>query len=150
MMKEQEIIEGNKLIAEFMGLKLIDISSKMEELYKKPIWVSKNFDESDVPDEIPYKDDWQWDKFYPQVEKLSYHSSWDWLMPVVEKIESLGFWVKIMGHTSFDNKYKSCDIKKQKSKSDGDYLYNYEGDWMESKIESVWLAVVEFIKWYNI
>lgn len=50
--KEQEILEGNKLIADFMG------------------WIHHE------------------DKAYDEKEmrELKHHSSWDWLMPVVEKI----------------------------------------------------------------
>ena len=57
-------MKDNKLIAEFMGLEF----SKGE--YYRPLYNSG---------------DW-----IPQ-DELQYHISWDWLMPVVEKIESLGY-----------------------------------------------------------
>lgn len=69
---------------------------------------------------------------------LEYHSSWDWLMPVVEKIESNGFDVRI--------RKDDCVIYYCSDKSDDVVLY------LESKsgkMESAYLAVVEFIKWYN-
>jgi hypothetical protein len=70
-------------------------------------------------------------------------------MPVVEKIESLKFWVKIHGFTSFDEIYSQCVIKRHDKKKEGNYIYDYEGEWCKSKIEAVWLAVIQFIKWYN-
>lgn len=121
-MNTNEIIEGNKLIAEFMGV--YEINGIYGGCTVNPL---KNSMTSD---------------------KLKYHFSWDWLMPVIEKIEELGFWTKIYGFTSFDKVYRQCSIKKQKPKSDGDYIYNYEGEWNESKIEATWIAIIEFIKWW--
>ena len=55
------------------------------------------------------------------VEQLKYHSSWDWLMPIVEKIEQVNEGVpKELINLS---------------------LFSYR--------EEVYKAVVEFIKWYN-
>lgn len=70
---------------------------------------------------------------------LRYHTSWDWLMPVVEKIESL------QGRTAilFSNTHKHiCTI----SERDHTMLAQKDG---ETKIEAVYKAVFEFIKWYN-
>ena len=57
-------MEGNRIIAQFMGLLPISracfCSNKNQE-------------------------------YYDNSNDLSYHNSWDSLMPVVEKIESLGF-----------------------------------------------------------
>ncbi len=68
--------------------------------------------------------------YRPAVEDISinaYDTSWDWLMPVVEKIEGLGYFY---------------------SDSDGERIQvtNIQG---KSKIEATYKAVVEFIKWYN-
>ena len=65
---------------------------------------------------------------------LKFHSSWEWLMPVVEKIESLGYGVTIYR--------KGCHINDIG-------LLGVNGFNHKSKIEQTWLAVVEFIKWYN-
>lgn len=67
------------------------------------------------------------------INDCRYHSSWDWLMPVVERIESLGYEVTIRGEI--------VNI----------YIPNCEdfGATQKTKIGSTWLAVVEFIKWYN-
>jgi hypothetical protein len=75
-------------------------------------------------------------------EELEFHKSWDWLMPVVERIEETNF-VKITRgfcginetKTSTFNAWASYRIKVQTKG--------------ESKIEIVYKTVVEFIKWYN-
>lgn len=71
---------------------------------------------------------------YDTLEDYWFHSSWDWLMPVVEKIE---------------NSHESCDIAFAPVgciiSRDG---FNYNCD-CDTKLEAVYKAVVEFIKWYN-
>lgn len=79
------------------------------------------------------------DSVYP-LDKLEYHSSWDWLMPVVEKIESIGAYsveidkykVRVFHITTWKNRtvFYAETIEKK-------------------KIDVVWSAVVEFIKWHN-
>jgi hypothetical protein len=72
--------------------------------------------------------------FDPRDKIYQYHSSWDWLMPVVEKIEA-------MRGTHLLMKPFGCEILMF-----GKSLINEVGN---TKIEAAWLAVVEFIKWYN-
>lgn len=66
-----------------------------------------------------------------EMEKLKYHTSWDWLMPVVEKIEY---------EANVTICRQSCHIEND------DILIERYGD---TKIESIYLAVVAFIKWHN-
>lgn len=67
--------------------------------------------------------------------------SWDWLMPVVEKIESLGYYSNIIKNTEDGRHY--CTLRTQTCRT---IAYTSPGN---SKIESVYKAVVEFIKWYT-
>ena len=109
----EEIIEGNKLIAEFYG----DISGITS---------------------------------YPD-ERYEFHSSWDWLMSVVEKIESImdvyhgRFGVHIVSN---DCTIQSTRFRPDKKIPDPPHYFNYIT--LDTKIESTWLMVVRFIKWYNI
>lgn len=74
------------------------------------------------------------------INNLEFHKSWDWLMPVIEKIESLGYFVMI-------NKWTSVyEDEKRRTIGDLNFLINKEKG---SKIENTYKAVVEFIKWYN-
>jgi hypothetical protein len=86
-------------------------------------------------------------------ELMGYDTSWDWLMPVVEKIESLGvkFWVK--GNTC------RVYINRELAELDSNVEWNgisteFEGFFFiyfeeKTKKEATYKAVVEFIKWYN-
>lgn len=67
-------------------------------------------------------------------EDMKFHSSWDWLMPVVEKIESLGNY----GFTIYRNSTNINGLPIE--------LANTRGN---TKIEAVYNACVEFILWYN-
>ena len=66
-MKQEEIIENNKLIAQFMGI------TNVEE-FNNSLLVSH-----------PEEGIW----YYEPLWYLDYHSDWSLLMPVVEKIEEL-------------------------------------------------------------
>mgnify|MGYP003400855777 FL=1 len=108
-------IKNNRLIAEFMGLAYCD-----RHMYEG--WYKSS--------EFNYRicDD----------DGLQYHTSWDWIMPVVEKIESMNYTVTIrQGHVSIcSNSYRKP--------------YYTGGDNVEiNKIQAVYQAVVEFIEWYN-
>lgn len=69
------------------------------------------------------------------LEDLFYHSRWDWLMPVVEKIESLGY--------IFDIWKTTCEWYKP---FEANYAIEHSA---KTKIEAVYKAVIEFIKYYN-
>ncbi len=127
-MTEKEIQKGNKLIAEFMGWEFH--SKNGFEYYvnnkdrKIPCW-------GEYSSKIP-------------IEDFDYHLSWDWLMPVVDKIEA-----------TFNSIYtdirKGLPIKKGKYYTyievDGEnYTHAYYG---KTKLEATYKAVIEFIKWYN-
>ena len=67
-----------------------------------------------------------------------YDVSWDWLMPVVEKIESLGYETEIKYDQSIFVRIGAGGYENQTQfMSDG-----------RTKIEATHKAVVEFIKWY--
>lgn len=71
-MKKNEILEGNKLIAEFFT---------KEKFFNHSI-VLNGFDE-------------ETDLFFDN--QLKFNSSWDWIMPVVMEIEELGYEINIKG-----------------------------------------------------
>jgi hypothetical protein len=104
-MKKKEIIEGNRLIAEFM--------KDYELITDKGVYL------------YPQKG------FY--VDELEYHSSWDWLMPVVEKI-SIDY-----------SYYQSNDSKQWQVMID----VSNTNIVSENLIDAIYKAVVEFIKYNN-
>lgn len=139
-MSEKERIEGNKLIAEFMGYEKITVGyygtdDETEWQRKNREWMNKTGmeDVGDYMANIP-EDSWYF------FNELAYHSSFDWLMPVVEKIEA------------FKNDINS---KRYTIKIDNNACLIYSADYdnrtitAKTKIQATWLAVIEFIKWYN-
>ena len=107
-------MKDNKLIAEFMGWELQDYpTDRWYGSYREPNGkLHRNTD----------------------TEPLLFHASWDWLMPVVDKIEGLGYWV---------------------NRNDGDVTITDESDIIvitpmsSGGIDMMYKAVVEFIKQYN-
>lgn len=68
-MTNREILEGNKLIAEFMGFeKNGNIYTNKPRSYPSSLFLYKGLNNKVMEDD------------------LRFHSSWDWLMPVVRKI----------------------------------------------------------------
>lgn len=117
---EQTILNGNKLIAEFMGAEFKDNWDNQGDTYifkKKPTITSS---------------------YYWSPEELQYHSSWSWLMPVIEKIEKKGWY--------FDIKQNIVTISNNTSSSEPIW---FGGRTSDSKIISCWYGVIGFIEWYN-
>lgn len=72
------------------------------------------------------------------VEDLKYDVSWDWLMPIVEKIERL-FVEQVDQHNKVDESAREADIEFSKV-----VCLN-----ITAGIEFTYKAVVQFIKWHN-
>lgn len=72
--------------------------------------------------------------FYSSKDLL-FNSDWNWLMEVVEKIESYGF--------TFEIKKNWARIRKKYE----NIVLRWEED--KTKIEATYNACIEFIKWYN-
>jgi len=68
-MKQNEILEGDKLIAEFMGM-----TSSFDTYFCKS------------------------QKCHFEVNSLNYHSSWDWLMPACKKFNDIKFEIETPKH----------------------------------------------------
>lgn len=119
-MTQEEIIEGNKLIAEFDGYKFV------------------NDDSLAYPNGYYYYPNDGCGNSLKELEEFEYNSSWDWLMPVIEKIEKTGCCASIINN--------GCNIKTFIS---GDNGFNLNACDFESKIQTVYAVVVEYIKWYN-
>lgn len=101
MKTNDEIIAGNRLLAEFMGFK---------QKENNTIQTTKPFGIGTIC-----------------ADDLRFHSSWDWLMPVVEKM------------VCTENTGKEWERHYEKI---------HDSLW-DINIESVWLTCVEFVKWLN-
>lgn len=107
------IVENNKLIAEFMSAKVTGEYLGSKGGYKDTVLL--DFTKADTPSDLKFISDCD----------LKYNTSWDWLMPVVEKINS--------------------DIHYNESK-EYRHLMSLK---ITTNIKVLYKAIVEFIKWYN-
>ena len=73
------------------------------------------------------------------VEDLQYHTSWDWIMPVIDKIEAMGCEVV--------HRVGDCIVYKIDEKENYRCIIDMQG---LNKLESTYKAVVEFIKNHEI
>jgi hypothetical protein len=75
------------------------------------------------------------------VECMHYHDDWLWLMPVLDKIESLGF-NTIVVHKAKTG-YSICHIH------DYNTLINAISYDSDNKLTTVYNCILKFITWYN-
>lgn len=122
-MKTEEFTNGNKLIAEFMG-----VAPKWNTWSKKWVYNDGFFCYISNTDREKL--------LYQMEEHFKYSVSWDWLMPVVEKIEALGYDVEI----------GSQHVRIHNGQDDG---FNIDSWNSGSKMEAVFAECVEFAKWYK-
>ena len=123
-------MKENKLIAEFMGYEEQDMSFR----------IPKNILKIEQENDCPNSQDLDcWDV---PLKSLQFHTSWDWLMPVVEKIFSLGYHYEI--------KPRYMMIKERMSSEVLVCEANFKGQtYNKSQKEIIYNAVVEFINQLN-
>lgn len=167
-MTKEEILEGNKLIAEFMGFPKVKPMSKWDydrSLDNATTTVGLVVNEVinnqvSFHQKMPYKsydiNYFDGNTFWPEGFKNSHHApcrkyseQWQWLMPVVEKIEK-DTSASIYHRFTVVIADVYCHIKcHEKGKQDGVLYQTPYGTTPESKISEVWQAVIQFIQWYN-
>lgn len=129
-METENIIASNKLIAEFMGAVTHKTAPGIILPYIKSdeVWYGNNT----IPNE-------QRESAF-KISELKYHSSWDWLMPVVKKIGKM---------------YE--DLVKNAYETKTPISYEIHSTYADVICRNVTIEVgylfeivVEFIKWYNL
>ena len=71
-----------------------------------------------------------------EVDEMKFHASWDWLMPVVEKINS--------------NREIAININSEETFLHGaGKIKRFDNDKNGCKILATYLSVIHFIKWHN-
>lgn len=131
-----DVIEDNKLIAEFMGWPRGAKIYEQDNCFEMP----KNLTvDSRHPGATMCMD-----------IALQFNTSWDWLMPVIDKIEDIeqmGCQAYITFHPFCVEAY--CPGNLQRGLSEFSYQLAGKKFSGSAKIEAVYEAVVEFVKWYN-
>lgn len=110
-----DIIEGNRIIAGWMGLDTVTIKTAQH------------------PNGFPHA----MDEGHGGYKPLQYHTSWDWLMPVIAKIK--------------DNAedFKSRRFRSKYGGEAEDLLDRIDLTLSYIEIKDVHEAVTNFIQWYN-
>ena len=149
--------ENNKIIAEFMNFPKITNVRDSESGKYYDYWLPNNFNLI-LEQEIQIESNNGWGLVHQDcvfVRDLIFHSDWNWLMEVVEKIENLpsrtlqgtyylGNAVKIYKAINTNTHYCEINLVKESGYRIVSIQFN-----KESKIKSVYDACLEFIKWYN-
>lgn len=124
-METKDIIANNVLIAEFMGLLINDFCVFIPNEYKHC---------NEHIRRLPLENG-----FYEgDISDLGYHYDFNLLLSVLEQIEKMGFDTSI--HYSLDRGGNLCYIHDSPIQSLN----------AVTKIEAVYNAVLEFIKWHNL
>ena len=128
VMEKEEVIKNNILISEFL--------SRRGKIRKDLFWING------ISGHISGL---AWFK----TNESKYHSSWDWLMPVVEKIETMGYQVDLLSRKlpielSATDKDHTCLIW-----NDEHTVKVTEVGSVISKHDAAYNGVIDFIKWYN-
>lgn len=131
--------EGNRKIAEFMGGSLLGTETyEMPHGSRSEVEIENWSGIAEVPSG-------QYDM--AKIGIFSYDSSWSWLWPVIDKIESLGF--------NFVISRRGIQVTKWRARGrfeatdliiDEDFLDDYTG---AAKLTASWDCVVSFISWYS-
>lgn len=133
-METKDITANNVLIAEFMGLNLLKDTQHWR----------RSAEEQEENHKLFCINEGNSNWYSVSANMLEYDTSWDWLMPVVEKIES----TKAKEGFYFDVDILSTGVI---ISSAAKHIVQITQEEIQStsKIEAVYNAVVEFIKWYN-
>ncbi len=119
--------ENNKLLAEFLGWgKKVNKDGEETPFYNLPIELHNHLG---IIQHIP-------------LEGFVFDTDWNWLILVVEKIES----IKIESYkVRVDIYFNCCSI----APTHWQELITIYGD-KETKIQAIYNACVSFVKWYNL
>lgn len=119
-------MENNEIIAQFMGwnTRMFQVYANKEE---QRIWFRPG---EDFPSQ------------YRTTIELEYETSWDWLMPVIEKIETLGYDTGICGVVINGEKLTEVIISPQVKNDKIEVHYRTD----EPKLTCMYKAVVDFLK----
>lgn len=124
-MTPEQVQQSNELIARFMGAKIVNDTDYNYVVYGFP---------KKEPGDC-------------YLRQMKYHSRWEWLMPVVEKIESIQ--MEKHGYFGVHIHSNACTIQGTKFRSElRDEVYYFD-IYSVTKLNATWHAVTQFIKWYN-
>jgi hypothetical protein len=119
MENQKQITENNKLLAEFLGLTL---EQEQERIFIQGLGTKLIED--------------------------TFNTDWNWLMEVVEKIESLNENINVEIKSKY-NRFSNKRLNQTSFINSENYELVSHSGLNESKLESVYQAVIQFVKWYK-
>lgn len=124
-------IESNELIARFMGLE------KEDDGYLRERNDLNGYDYGAL--------------FWYKPENMLYDKSWDWLMPVCEKINSFKLSYPAFMNCSVIIRPNECEIKDGSLHNSIFHFEVYDGNHADkyTTLSATYEVVLQFIKWYN-
>lgn len=144
-MTKEKIIAGNKLISEFMCFKISkdEISSHTAIKENNKVIGFKSMDFYGKINNGGRQGSWN------SFDEMEFYTSWDWLMPVIERIENScnrSYQFKIYRNQAF----VECTVMNDKTILTSQKFVagsDYKGE--NTKLANTYQAVIEFIEWYN-
>ena len=154
-MTKKEILQNNKLIAEFMKFEIYLQNYIIDSIKKEGNYLYK--DNKKYKYHIPskfnafklmydgYMDFTKNSKnidcfaYYPQ--HMGFHESWDWLIPVITKISKINYGIMPENKHNFFEHLPNVELETRIS----DVIFIP----LSENINIVYEKVVEFIKWHN-
>lgn len=145
---KMNIDRGNKLIAEFMGFEKVTVGFFGTE--EETEWQRENEDwlvHNELGSVGDYGVNVSENKWF-EWKDIKYHTSWDWIMPVLIEIET-----RLDVVTSIQiNRYKDVGYKQLFGETSV-CLFDLDHDEIITdaglKIDAVWEAIVKFLIWHN-
>ncbi len=147
-------MEHNELIAKFMGYQILRKKYETQRMCSsnESNWV---IDEDDIVCDIKGREvDDETQEPYFELESLPFNRSWEWLMPVVEKIESLTHVeLKTYNNVSF-RRFKHVDFYwvidgitdyGDNKQTLNNFIINHD----EKEINALYNTIADFITWFN-
>jgi hypothetical protein len=123
-------MENNKIIAEFLE------ANPFKEFVNRDIYSYEMYGIIESIGEGEYE------KHFYLPEEMLFHSDWNWLMEVVQRIN-------ITEDYRFSIQINTMDVYIHDAKNNN-YIFKSGADWQPNELKkSVYEAVGYFIKWYN-
>ena len=162
---KENIVNGNKLIAEFLGYRYNPFNN---EDGNKAGWWHKDTPPAIIKLGSPPRKILRKHYLCRNHNELRYFNSYDWIMDVVEKLESMGYTTSLKTnyvrlnpiHGSYYNTITQVSfngyghsvfrcVETDIESTNDEYQYLYSGKEKLSKRQAIWLMVVESIKYIN-
>ena len=132
-MDKEKTLSGNESIAKFMGGRIFT----GKDYFDNDCQMVSFSKESNPPNQL---------STCHFIEHLDYHKEFNWIMQVVERIETIDGGEY---NTKLSSLQQWFSIHQSNNDKIADSSWGDELGEPSTKLEAIWTAVVEFVEWYN-